>query len=191
MRTTEKVLIILAIMGETMHMFHLPAAGIITVLSLAMLSMFYFGLSWLLFRERETKANNIPLSIVAGVACSIAMIGILFKVMYWPGSKTMLFIGFAFIAILIIPYFMFMNKSRDKEDGIYKYYLNTLIRLMITASITSVLLLTPSTAILRIQYRDNPEYVRLMEQCWSDPSNEQYQKEMNNYFEKIRGSAQQ
>jgi len=182
-RTTEKIFIVFAVMGEFMHMFHLPFAEFVLVLSLGLLGIFYFALGWLLFRERRTRANNLSLSIIAGLVCSIAVTGMLFKLMYWPGSRLLLFSGFAFIAILIIPYYVQLNRNADPELGMHRYYKNMLQRLMLTASIAAILLLVPTASLLRIKYRDQPERARLMERYLEDPNNEQYRQELIDYEE--------
>ncbi len=164
-------------------MFRMPNAGLFMVLSLGMLSIYYLLFGFLLFRERETRTNNPALSAVVGMVCSLAVAGILFKLMYWPGSRLLLFCGFMSIAILVMPYYVYMVRYRDSNKGLYKYYMDNLLRLMITASITSLLMLIPSSAILKFQYRDDPRQAELRQRVLEDPENEQYREELWQYID--------
>lgn len=181
MRTIEKIGIVLAIMGEGMLMFSQPEGWMFLLLGLGTLCFLYVFFSWLLFRERETKANNISLSIVAGFACALAVSGMLFKLLYWPGSRFLLFAGFVSIATLVIPYYIYMNQSRDQQDGKYNYYLAMLLRLMITASIASLLLLIPSRTLLHLQYRDDPQRGKIIEEMLLNPGEERLMDRIRQY----------
>ena len=87
-RLGETPLIIAGMAGITFKIFHLPAANLLLILSLATLAMFY------LFGAMAPGDENIPQidKMVAkfnGIGSSIAAIGILFLLLRWPGSSVM------------------------------------------------------------------------------------------------------
>jgi hypothetical protein len=178
---TEKILCSIALIALVMKFFHIPFSGPLLVISLGILSLLYFfgGFYFL----NENKKNN-SLAIIAGILLSYAPIGILFKIMYWPGAQPMLIVGiFPCITFLII---LIIKKANTNEDQ--KVYLrNLLIRTSIVSSLSILLLFTSTATLIKIQHHDDPEMARLKTQSFENPENEEYRKLYDDYRNKKRG----
>ena len=93
---------------------YFPGINFLTVLLLSFLSMLYFHLGFAIFNtirlrkvfNKESYKNISALkifgSIAAGLSLSITIIGILFKVMHWPGASVNLIFGFSGILMVSV-----------------------------------------------------------------------------------------
>ncbi|MFA0964051.1 hypothetical protein AB9P05_19745 [Roseivirga sp. BDSF3-8] len=104
MKTTEQLLAALFSIGLLLKALHLQGANMVTALSLTALSCLYFYLGFALFNgirlRRLFKRDSYTMStwriigsVGAGMALSMVVTGILFKVMHWEGSNVMLTSG--------------------------------------------------------------------------------------------------
>ena len=87
--------------------------NILIVLSLFALGLTYFLLSFALPESDKPEAMIIFANTLSGYSLSVSLIGILFKLMNFPGSDIMLLIG-SITLILILPTIIYM-KSKNKE----------------------------------------------------------------------------
>ncbi|MCB0430955.1 MAG: hypothetical protein H6585_07985 [Flavobacteriales bacterium] len=120
MRITEKFAAVLAILGTIMRLLHVPGGGMASVLGLTTLAILYFPLGILLLRNetiREFFKSVRERKSGAGVAFASSWVlatltsGIMFKIMFWPGSGMMLSFGVAATGIGAgIGYFFLSNK---------------------------------------------------------------------------------
>ncbi|HOE05142.1 MAG TPA: hypothetical protein PLZ52_08000 [Bacteroidales bacterium] len=109
MKIIEILLWVLTIVVYLIHLFIIPEVLVLLNLFLHALSLFYFLLGFASFNgatfnrifKKETYAEAGPLGIVAtagsGYSLSLVVIGILFKLMHYPGSKVMLYAGLFFL----------------------------------------------------------------------------------------------
>ena len=177
MRVIEKVLIILTVIGIAFKLLHYPGGGQFIVIGLFLLSILYFGFSWLLMRDRETKAMRLGIAIPAGLCLSILCAGIMFKLQYWPDTGPMLLAGTILTVSMLIVILAVRPREEAKANGLQGFYRNVLMRAAIYAVIGATLFLTPSSTLLKMQYGDDPEYLEHRLRLLEDPDNEQYQRE--------------
>ena len=83
---TERVLALTALAGLIIKFLHYPGGMQLILLSMGALSMVYFYFAFYFFSEKKIANQNIALTIPSGIAFAIIVIGILFKLQYWPGN---------------------------------------------------------------------------------------------------------
>lgn len=166
MKKAELILIGLAALALIMKFLHLPASGILTVLSLSSISMIYFYLGFALFNNlrfrkifkkesyKEISTKRIVGGIGVGLTLSISAIGILFKFQSWPGASVNLIMGIIGLSVVTIISLIKMQKNKDN------YYSNILKRVVGFGAICIFLLAIPTKTWLGWKFPNNPEYVQ-------------------------------
>lgn len=94
----ELSLIILAIIGLLFKIMHYPFAGIMLITSSCFLAILYFFRAGVLPLSISNPKERFVLSI-SFIACSIATIGLLFRIQHWPGSNMYLLLGGMALAV--------------------------------------------------------------------------------------------
>lgn len=184
---TEKILLSIFLIGVVFKLLHWPMAGLLVIIPLSILAMVYYpGGFYFLSVRGSAKQQHLAMSISAGIAFSIAVVGIMFKIQFWPGSALILLVGCA--ASLLVLVFIQVLKFRSGELlGIYLKRLT--FRSLFYIGVTALLYFTPMRTMLSLQYPDDSELVRLMNNAYSNPENETYRQELNDYFEKKQSNA--
>ncbi|MDB5257626.1 MAG: hypothetical protein JWM14_2321 [Chitinophagaceae bacterium] len=180
---TEKIIGVLVFVGLIFKMMHWPGAGPILVLSLTALSLVYFWGGFYFLSDANLKHQKIALSIIAGAVFGMACIGILFRLMYWPGAKPMLYIGVFGLPALTAAVFLFKSQA---EQELQPYFNKLLIRLALFIVIAVPLFFVSNKTLLTIQYPNDPEIVRIKSNHFDHPENEAYAKEYQEYVEAQR-----
>ena len=176
---TEKIIAIFVLLGFVFKIFHVSGASVITIVSLSAMATIYFGGGFYFFCDKHIKNQNIAISIVTGVLLSIVLVGILFKLMIWPGSEFNLIIGIISLPILLI--ITFILKSRVKEN-LKMYYKNMLIRIFTWTILVYIFFFIPNEAIINHHFKNDPERARLLNLTMSNPNNLEYQNQYNAYL---------
>lgn len=140
MKTTERILLALVLIGTIMRLCSVEGGIFLTFVSFTLLSLFYFFFSVFLLNGtgmkgfyRKVKARELPWpricwAILAGLVWFGAVIGLLFYINRWEGSMLFVTVG----TTLLLPVFgiaLFKFVS-----GASKFHAGVLIR-------TSVLLI--------------------------------------------------
>lgn len=190
---SELIPIILFIVSIGLFLASLPGGNMLLILSLCFLSIlyFYFGfalLNGISLRKVFKKSSYIGISsmrivgaIGVGISLSTLIIGVLFKLMSWPGSYFMLLIGLVFFGVFsayaLIKFFI--SKS--------SFYFNILLRAFFFGSIGLLLLLLPSYTLSEIKYgKHHPAYVDALKALEADPTNVELQDKVTIEYNKIR-----
>ena len=149
--TIEMAIVCLAIVGIALRLTHIPGGAMLSILSLGSLGMFYFFAGYLLFdptfqtaidgfQFRKTNAKRALLAIATGIMLSIVLIGVLFKLMHWPGALAQTFIAF----VTVTPIFVIgIVKYRATKSGFYRrVVIRTAIAAIVTLAILAKMLIT-------------------------------------------------
>lgn len=114
MKKAEIILIIVAMLGVILSFIPVPGGNILTILSITFLACLYFYFGFALFngiRLRDIfkkssyqgiSALRIIGAIVTGIAISMAIVGMEFRIMRWPGASIMLMVGGLGLCLLLI-----------------------------------------------------------------------------------------
>lgn len=182
MKTTEKILGILFLIGIILNLALIPGGSTLTILAGGGLAMIYPLIGFFVINDlrinqllkggfKNIKPLHIVGAIFTGMAMSMLLIGLIFKLMMWPGASFMVIVGvFSSLSIVVIAGVKYiLSKS--------VYYRRVLIRL-VPLSVVVLLLFTFSSTIREIKYRDAPEYLKAIEAAEADPSNEALQQKV-------------
>ncbi len=106
--------------GTVLKIFHWPGAAISLLLGFFILCFIFFP-SALYFNYNSSK-RGLGVNLTAFLGGTSFMLGILFKVMHWPGASMLLLIGWTILLGAFIPLLLF-SKLRENntpgEKGIY------------------------------------------------------------------------
>lgn len=193
MKKTEIILAILAIAALICNLNLVPGGSALTVLTLSALAILYMYFSFALFNnvslrnvsKKGTFAGLGKLRIIgaaaSGVALALTIIGIMFKIQFWPGGEIQLRIGL--LGLVIVSAIGIFKYIKTKSP----FYVNILKRIIIVGGLGLILVLSPKLSWFEIRYRNHPEYVEAMQKATANPENEELwekveieRKKMNN-----------
>ncbi len=116
MKITGNVSLALIAIGTALKIFHYPGASIALLLGFVTLCFVFFPAAIYLnyTYKKDQKKPMLNLSIlIGGIAF---MIGVLFKLMHWPGASLLLFVGWSIILGIFLPILLFF-KLKEAETG--------------------------------------------------------------------------
>jgi hypothetical protein len=185
MKLTEKILAGIILLALLMK-FNLVAFGnplLVLSISAMMCLYFYFGFALFngirlrkVFRKEtyaEVSGKKITGAVFTGFGLATLLTGIMFKLMDWPGGNANLIVGLvACIVISIIAVIRFLQKKEE-------YYKGVLIRTGTLISIGFLLFFTPNLALVKLQYRNHPMYVKAYGDYKRNPGNEEFEKKLD------------
>ena len=178
MKLLEKILGFVIIISISLHFMLLPWMAIVTILCCLMLSCLYFYLSFFLlnnsgFKKTFKKKSYEDLttlktatSILLGIGYSIIPMGVLFKLLMWPGSKVMLLLGIIFSTLVFLGIII--------SDIIYKKNLtkSVIVRFTILISFGLSSYIISDVYIVKSKYREYPKYVNAYVNYLENPEND-------------------
>ena len=175
MKTAEKICGLLIFVSLILKLALITGGSILFVLSILVLSLIYYPFGFAFFNQvilrrifkKESYKGISVLRIIGaigvGMALSAICIGTLFKIQEWPGANTNLKAGLiSSILILIISIYKYLKFKA-------LYYKRILIRLIIIGVFGLILLYTSNLNLVKIQFRNHPQYIRAYELYLNDP----------------------
>jgi len=135
MRTIEKLFGAIVLNGLLFLILNFPGGAILLIFSLSVLSFLYFPLGFYILRDKDTKQQNLGLSILSGLALGQVATGIMFSLLDFPGQEIMLPIGLVAILITLIAVFLLKRKATEE---LKTYYRNLLIRVAVWSMLAVV-----------------------------------------------------
>ena len=139
---TEKIFTVIFLGGLVFRAFHWPGGGIISTISLMSIAIIYFPAGFYFFCDKNINRQNLALSIVSGFFLSIIPIGILFKMMHWPGAQIYLLTGMVSAPIFLIVTYILKNKA---TEDLTIYFNNMLLRTSVLTILSIVFFLIPNS----------------------------------------------
>lgn len=111
MKITGNVSLAMLGFGTIMKLVHWPGASVILVLGFFLLCFVFFPSAiYTTYKESKASASKLlHISIFLGGV--LFMLGVLFKVMHWPGAGVLLLIGWAFILLLFLPVLLLTKRK--------------------------------------------------------------------------------
>ncbi len=106
--------VVLTLLGVLLRVLHLPGTNILLVLGVAIFGLLFIPLLITLkFKDEVETIDKWVLSIGLGLGM-IASVGVLFKVMHWPGASVLILSSLAAFILLFVPTY-FITKYRRAE----------------------------------------------------------------------------
>ena len=122
---------------------------------------------------KDISAKRIIGGIFAGLALSLAVIAVLFKVESWPGSIFQMWLGI--FALSITTLIAAIKRITVKDN----YYSKILKRTLSFGAICIILVAMPAKPWLEWKYPDNPDYVKAVLDARADPENQELWDKVN------------
>lgn len=158
MRTVERILFALILVSLLLKLLHIPLASFLLILASSTLAICYW-ISFLWFGTPTRKDQQTVLSVLAGLSFSIALIGLLFKLQYWPIGVTNIYLIIGAVSSIAVLVALFAKRSDSPELAAYH---RSMIRRTLVIGVPTVLFyFTPSKDMARFQYRDDPVYAEM------------------------------
>ncbi len=134
----EIIFAILSIIGLVLAQLHIPGGIAISTFSVLLLAFTHYLLGFALFNgvnfknifkrnfynENDIKTGKIIAAVLAGWTFSVIEIGVLFKILHWPGGQVMLIVGLI-STIFTGAFLLFQTKYRKN------IFRNNIIRISI------------------------------------------------------------
>lgn len=98
-------------LGTVFKIFHWPGAAISLLLGFFILCFIFFPSA--LYLNYTSAKKSLGANLAAFTGGTILMLGVLFKVMHWPGTPWLLIFGFGILLGIFIPLLLF---SKFKEN---------------------------------------------------------------------------
>lgn len=122
MKITGNVSLALIAIGTAFKIFHWPGASPILIFGFTMLCFIFFPAAVYLnyTYKKEQKKPLLNASILVGGI--VFMVGVLFKLMHWPGAALLLLAGWSIILCVFLPILLFIKikeAETKREKGIY------------------------------------------------------------------------
>lgn len=163
-----------------------------TGISLTVLAAIYYPLGFFyfnsisiggVFKIQSYKGISLTRGIGtfgAGLTFSILAIGVLFRLLMLPGAGEMIIIGLTtgILLVIVASVKFWRNNKSELLKGI-------LTRSVIWIALAGILILTPKATLVKIFYRNHPEYVEAYEQAVMNPDDEELQYNLEKAREKL------
>ncbi len=109
----------ITIIGAILKTYHLPGAGIFYVVGASLFSLIFLPLMIILkFRDEESKTEKVVFSFGLFLG-AIACLGVLFKLMSWPGANVMFRWSVTFFIFLYVPlYYLIGIRKPEKKFNV-------------------------------------------------------------------------
>ena len=126
MKTTMKIAgnisLAIILVGTVFKIMHWPGAGYMLAFGFLVVCSVFFPLAlYINYRDSEKK-QNLALHLSAFVGGVVFMLGVVFKIMHWPGGGVLLLVGDLTFILLVLPLLLFTklkNATEPKEKRVY------------------------------------------------------------------------
>jgi len=110
--------------GALFKIQHWPGGSIMLVLGFFFLCFFFLPSAiYVLNAENKTDKKHLFMKLSGLISSVISLLGILFKVMHWPGANIALTGGLFMLGLIFLPSLIFAKISDDKGEGKRAAYL--------------------------------------------------------------------
>lgn len=168
--------------GIFLKFMHLPGAAVTILCGVLLLSFIFLPLMFTL-RVKEKQENRDK--VVAGIGTLAAMliaVGILFKIMHWPGANVLCILALGIMIVLFVPIYFFSG-IRNPQTKV-----NTIVSsVLLIAGCSLILVLIRSPHGSRMQYVSDTDYFLRNEQIVKTEARQLAQIEKGN----INGSFEE
>ena len=131
------ILINLHLAGVIFKINHWPGAGVLLSISIVLMVFLFFPIALVTSYMQHKDKSQLHLYILAYLTIAFDSLGMLFKIMHWPGAGILLIIGLPLPFVLFLPFYVrYHNKTKAKSD---KNFFGLIFFMMYLAIISSLL----------------------------------------------------
>ena len=177
MKNTEKITTVLFFLALLFKILNIPGADILLILSIVILSLIYYPFGFAFFNQIKLRrifnkasydgisTKKIIGAVFFGIILSTICIGILFKILMFPGGTIILTIGtISAIAILTFSIIRYVSSK-------HSFHLFFIKRAIIITVIGIIVYLTPHITLIKWQFKDHPAYIEAYAEYLKDMDN--------------------
>jgi hypothetical protein len=107
MKISGYVSSLMILLGSIFKIQHWPGANVLILIGVFFLAVLFLPLLFILkFKSTEENNRSIVLSIIAFVSAALICIGILFRILHWPGARMMTMIGCTLLLLGYLPIYV-------------------------------------------------------------------------------------
>jgi hypothetical protein len=115
------ILLAILLIGFTFKALHWPGSNMAVLMSLMLFAYWFLAVAVVkAFAEKPFSGLNITKSFVGGISGMFLSVGLLFKLMHWPGATITLVLGGILLIAFIILFFLNRMKSKKELDTLDK-----------------------------------------------------------------------
>jgi hypothetical protein len=138
---------ILMLFGCMFKIMHWPGASIMLCLSVFLFCFYFLPVALLQGYKAQETPRYKNLYIITYIVFSICVMGVLFKVMHWPGAGMFLMVGLPLPFVLFLPAYLYSTRNEKKENSMN--FLGLMFGLTFLAVFSVLLALSISKQVLR------------------------------------------
>jgi hypothetical protein len=128
---------LIIVTGCLFKIMHLAGANILLTTGLGSFALIFLPLAVVsLYRSEENRRQRI-FYILTGIVLAADAIGVLFKVMHWPGAGPLLLITLPLPFLVLLPYFLLMHPDEKRVN--YKNFVAILFFFAYDATVAALL----------------------------------------------------
>ena len=191
MKIFEKILAIAIVISLILKFSLIPGGDILTLWTTLILACIYYPFGFLFFNEirlrhifkkaayKNVTVKKIIFGVLTGLGLSIICVGTIFKFLLLTGGDQMLLLGLIITSIVLIISLTLFLKNKDTNSKFI------LMRSSIMGGVGVILILTTELSIVKLQYRNHPDYINSYAKYLSDPKNEELRKKREMEYYRI------
>ena len=192
MKRIEFITAFLIVLGIGMKLLLIPGGSVILGISLTVLACLYYPAGIFYFNNihltgifkkksyKELSFLRVTGAVAGGLIFSILCVGMLFKLLQLPGSRPMLIAGLCagclFLLIILIRFLI--NRGNT-------FYRDMVVRSLLILSLSGILYSVSGLTLVKIFYRNHPEYIQAYEKAANNPNDMDLQRQAEEIREKI------
>lgn len=179
---TETTFFTLFVIGIALFFTSIPGASLLLLFSGAILMLLYFPFGFYFFCDKKLRNQQIVLTILGSVFLSLAIQGVLFRMMDWPGAMNSIYPSLVSAPLLFL-FSLYLNK-KGKEQ-LRTYSRNMMIRTGLVTLLVLVVYLIPARTLLHQHHVNFSELKRLEYEAKINPENEKYSQALKAYQDSL------
>lgn len=176
MKRIEIVLVSLFFLSIIGKLTAFPGSGLMFVCSSMLLALLYFGLGWFVLRNEHSGKKHVGLSVLLGLFMAMGVVGVLFKFQLWPGEQIMIVSSMFLLLMFGLIVIIFRGRYHPR------YYLHTVVRVLVAIVVLLAINFVKARYLINVYFRDDLKQRDLMIRAYEHPENEDYQKDVEDYW---------
>lgn len=137
----------LMLFGCMFKIMHWPGASIMLILSVFLFCFYFLPVALIANYRSQEIPKNRALHIITFIVFFISVMGVLFKVMHWPGAGIFLIVGLPLPFIVFLPAYLYSTRNEKKDNSMN--FLGIMFGLTFLAVFSVLLALSISKQVLR------------------------------------------
>ncbi len=137
----------LMLFGCMFKIMHWPGANIMLILSVFLFCFYFLPVALIANYKSQEAPKHKTLHVVTFMTFFVCMMGVIFKVLHWPGAGVLLIIGLPLPFVLFLPVYIYSTRHERKENNIN--FLGLMFGMIFLAVFSVLLALSISKQVLR------------------------------------------